>query len=164
MIQLLNPDKASHYMDTIRDQRQRSAVLAIHLTWLDHSSPRCHGECIEPKTPLDLLILYQAASATFQDWPPLMPPKEEHAPGGRVINQQQAAERLRSVVDEEVRLLASIFVHHVIALSSTAASEQDLDYHVQLFLKCISDKRVIANIASGAISEHSAQLSDSDLW
>jgi hypothetical protein len=164
MIQLLNPDRASRYMDTVQDQRQRSAVLAIHLTWLDHSSPRCQGKCIEPETPLDLLILYKAAAATFRDWPPLTPPKAEQAPGSRIINQQQATERLLSVADEEIRLLASIFVRHVIALSSTATSEQDLDYYVQLFLKCISDKSVIRNIASGAISEHSAQLSDPDLW
>jgi hypothetical protein len=164
MIQLLNPDKASHYMDMLQGQRQRSAVLAIHLTWLDHSSPRCRGECIEPKTPLDLLILYQAAAATFQDWPPHMSRNTEQTSSGRVINQQQATERLLSVADEEIRLLASIFAHHVIALSSTAASEQDLNYYVQLFLECISDKSVIRNIASGAISEHSTQLSDPDLW
>lgn len=164
MMQLLNPDKASQYMDTVQDQRQRSAVLAIHLTWLDHSSPRCQGECIKPETPLDLLILYQAAAATFRDWPPLMPPKAGKEPGVRVINKQQATERLLSVADEDIRLLASIFVHHVIAFSSTATSEEDLDYYVQLFLKCICDKRVIANIASGAISEYSTQLSHPDLW
>jgi hypothetical protein len=33
-----------------------------------------------------------------------------------------------------------------------------------LFLKCISDKKVIANIVSGAISRHSEQLVDPDLW
>lgn len=164
MIQLLNPDKASHYMDTVQGQRQRSAVLAIHLAWLDHSSPGCRGVCIEPEAPLDLLILYQAAAATFQDWPPHMPPKAVQAPGGRLINQQQATERLLSVADEEIRLLANIFARHVVELSSTATNEQDLDYYVQLFLKCICDKSVIRNIASGAISEHSAQLSDPDLW
>lgn len=164
MMQLLNPDKASHYLDTVQGQRQRSAVLAIHLTWLDHSSPRCRGECIEPETPLDLLILYQAAATTFRDWPPVMPPHAEHAPGSHVINQQRATERLLSVADGEIRLLASTFAHHVIALSSTTAREQDLDYYVRLFLKCISDKSVIRNIASGSISEHSAQLSDPDLW
>jgi hypothetical protein len=164
MMQLLNPDKASQYMDTVHDQRQRSAVLAVHLTWLDHSLPRCRGQCIEPKTPLDLLILYQAAAATFQNWPPRMPPRAEQASSDRVINQQKATERLLSVADEDIRLLASVFAHHVIALSSTATSDQDLDYYVQLFLKCIRDKRVIDNIASGAISEHSIQLSDPDLW
>lgn len=164
MIQLLNPDKASHYMDMLQDQRQRSAVLAIHLTWLDHSSPRCRGDRIEPETPLDLLILYQAAAATFRDWPPLMPPNAEHASGSHIINWQQATERLLSVADEKTRLLASVFARHVSALSSTAASEQDLDYYVQLFLKCIRDESVIRNIASGAISERSAQLSDPDLW
>ncbi len=163
-MQLLNPDKASHFMDTIQDQRQRSAVLAIHLTWLDHSSPHSRGERIEPETPLDLLILYKAAAATFQDWPPVMPPKAGRTPSSRIINQQHATERLLSVADEEIRLLASIFVHHVIALASTATSEQDLDYYIQLFLKCIWDKSVIGNIASGAMSEHSAQLSDPDLW
>jgi hypothetical protein len=30
-VQLLNPDKASHYLDTVSDERQRSAVLAIRL-------------------------------------------------------------------------------------------------------------------------------------
>ncbi len=163
-MQLLNPDKASQYMDTVQDKRQRSAILAVHLAWLDHSSPSCRGKCIEPNTPLDLLILYQAAAATFQNWPPHLPPKAEQAPSDRVINQQQATERLLSVADKETRLLADVFAHHVIALSSTASNKQDLDYYVQLFLKCIRDKRVIDNIAGGAISEHSAQLSDPDLW
>lgn len=164
MIHSLNSEKASHYMDSIQDKRQRSAVLAIHLAWLDHSSSACRSECIKPTTPLDLLILYQAAAATFQDWPPHMPLEVEHASSGHVINQQQANVRLMSVADEEIRLLASIFAGHVIALSSTATSEQDLDYYVRLFLKCICDKSVIRNIASGAISEQSAQLSDPDLW
>lgn len=164
MMQLLNSGNASHYMDTVQDQRQHSAVLAIHLTWLDHFSPRCQSRCVEPKTPLDLLILYQAAAATFQDWPPHLPLKAEQASSSRVINQEQATERLLAVADEDIRLLANIFVRHVIALASTSASEQDLDYYVQLFLKCICDKSVIHNIASGGISKQSAQLSDPDLW
>ncbi len=103
----------------------RRAVLAIHLAWLDHSSPLCHSERIEAKAPLDLLILYQAVAATFQD--EFSPPApEELPPGGRILNRQQAAERLSSLADEETRLLASAFARHVIALSSAAASEQDL--------------------------------------
>ncbi|HEY7325999.1 MAG TPA: hypothetical protein VH592_00055 [Gemmataceae bacterium] len=164
MIQSFNSDKASHYMDAVQDKRQRSAVLAIHLAWLDHFASACTSECIEPTIPLDLLILYQAAAATFQDWPPHTPPQTGHASSGHVINQQQANARILSAADEEIRLLASIFAHQVIALSSTATSEQDLDYYVQLFLKCVCDKSVIRNIASGAISEHSAQLCDPDLW
>jgi hypothetical protein len=164
MVQLLNPDKASHYLDTVSDERQRSAVLAIHLAWLNHSSPVCRGERIDPRTPLDLLILYRAAAATFQDWPPLVPSRPEPLSGGHVINHQQANERLRAVTDEESQRLASSFARQVIALSSSAANEQNLDYYVELFLRCISDKRVIANIASGTINKHSAQLSDPDLW
>src|SRR5947209_5228600 len=101
---VLNPEKASGYMDTVQGERQRSAVLAIHLIWLDHSSPLSHAVRIEPATPLDLLILYQAAVATFQDWPPPMPQRVELPAGGRVINQQEATQRLLSVVDEEIRL------------------------------------------------------------
>ena len=163
-MQLLNPEKASQYIDAVEGERQRSAVLALHLAWLDHSSPLGRAERIEPKTPLDLLILYQAAAATFQDWPPPAPPRGELAPGGRVINQEQAIQRLLSIADEEVRLLASLFARHVIALSATATGEQDLGYCVELFLKCIGDARVIESIASGAISKNSAQLSDPDLW
>jgi hypothetical protein len=163
-MQVLNPEKASQYMDIVQGERQRSAVLAIHLAWLDHSSPLGRAERIEPKAPLDLLLLYQAAAATFRDWP--LPPAQggAHPPGGRVINRQQATERLLAVVDEDSRRLASLFAGHVIALSSTATSEQDLDYYVELFLKCIGDKRVIGAIASGAISKNSSQVSDPDLW
>jgi hypothetical protein len=161
---VLNPEKASHYFDTVRGERQRSAVLAIHLTWLDHSSPLGRAERLEPQTPLDLLLLYQAAAATFQDWPPPVPEGEGLPPGGRVMNRQQAEERLLSLADEETRLLARTFAGHVITLSSAAASDQDLDYHVELLLKCIRDKRVIGNIVSGAISRNSDQLSDPDLW
>jgi hypothetical protein len=162
-MQLLNPEKASQYMDTVRGERPRSAVLAIHLTWLDHSSPLGCGERIESKTPLDLLILYEAVAATFQDGPGRLP-CAGLPPGGRVVNRRQAAERLSSVEDEETRLLGSAFLCHVIGLSDAAASEQDLDCHLELFLKCIQDKRVIGNIRSGAIGRESDRLSDPDLW
>lgn len=163
-MQLLNPEKASQYMDRVRGETERSAVLAMHLAWLDHSSPMARAERVEPMTPLDLLILYQAAVATVQDGPTPIPQTVELSPGDRVINQQQATQRLLSVADEEVRQLASTFARHVIALSSTATSAQDLDFYVALFLKCIADKRVIGNIASGAIAQNSAQLADPDLW
>jgi hypothetical protein len=163
-MQVLNPEKASQYMDTVQGERQRSAVLAIHLAWLDHSSQLGRGERIEPKIPLDLLLLYQAAAATFRDWPLPLGRGDELPPGGRVINRQQATQRLLAVVDEDSRRLASLFAGHVIALSSSATSEQDLDYYVELFLKCIGDKRVIGGITNGAISRNSAQLSDPDLW
>ncbi len=161
-MQVLNPDKASHYIDTLRDERQRSVVLALHRTWLDHSSSLTRAGRFEPQAPLDMLLLYEAAAATFQDGPAPAPP-EGLPSGGRVINRRQAAERLSSVADEETRLYATAFASHVIALSSVAA-EQDLDYHVELFLTCIRDKKVIGNILSGAISRNSDQLSDPDFW
>ncbi|HWG44620.1 MAG TPA: hypothetical protein VN688_17720 [Gemmataceae bacterium] len=163
-MQLLNPEKASRFLDTVQGERARSAVLAIHLAWLESSSPLAHSERIEAKTPLDLLILYQAVAATFQNEVPPPMSEEELPLGGRILNRQQAAERLAHLADEETRLLAKTFARHVIALSSAAASEQDLDYHVELFLECIRDKSVIDNITSGAISKSSDRLSASDLW
>jgi len=162
-MQVLNPDKASHYIDTLRGERQRSAVLALHLTWLDHSSSPARAGTFEPQAPLDMLLLCEAAAATFQDGP-APPPPEGLPAGGRVINREQAAERLSSVADEETRLYATAFASHVIALSSAAASEQDLDYYLELFLTCIRDKKVIGNILSGAISRNSDRLSDPDFW
>jgi hypothetical protein len=164
MMQLLNSEKASDYIDAVQGERPRSAVLALHLTWLDHSSSRCRLQRIEPAAPLDLLTLYQAAAATFEDWPPPPPPSLELPPGGRVINRQQASQRIHSVADEETRRLARLFAGHVVALSSSATSAQDLDYAVELFLKCIEEKEVVAHIVSGAISRNSAQLVDPDLW
>jgi hypothetical protein len=162
-MRLLNPDKAAEFMDSVQGMRQRSAVLAIHLTWLDHSSPLAREKRIDPKTPLDLTILYAAAAATFQDWPPPTPP-EELGPVGRVMNHERAAQRLASLPDDETRLLATAFACHVIRLSAAAETEQDLDYYLQLFMKCIGNATMIENIMSGAVSRNSEDLADPDLW
>jgi hypothetical protein len=162
-MQLLNPEKASPFLDAMEGERQRSAALAIHLVWLQHSSPLGGAERIEPKTPLDLTILYQAAAATFQEQPaPLSP--TALPPGGQVMNRQQAVKRLLSLPEGEIRLLATAFAGHVINFSAAAESAQDLDYCLQLFLKCACDTNVIDSIRSGAISRDSDRLSDPDLW
>ncbi len=162
-MQLLNPEKALKYMDALRGERGRSAVLAIHLTWLEYSSPQAVGKRIESTTPLDLLLLYEAVAATFQDGKELAPCAKLPS-GGRVVNRRQAAARLSAVEDEETRNLASSFLCHVIGLSDAVVSEQDLDCHLALFLQCIKDKKVIDNIRSGAVARESERLSDPDFW
>jgi hypothetical protein len=162
-MQVVNPERALQYLDAVQGERARGAVLAIHMAWLDHSSSLGRAERIESQTPLDMLILYEAAATTFQEGP--APASADGLPpGGRVMNRRQAGERLSSVADEEIRRLAGAFAAHVIALSSATSSEQDLDYYVALFLECVRDKRVIDAIMSGAISRSSDRLSDPDLW
>jgi hypothetical protein len=136
----------------------------IHAAWLGHSSSLGRLEHFEPFTPLDMLILYQAAAATFRDWTPGVSCREELAPGGRVINREQAERKLQSIADPEVALLATRFANQVIARSETSASEQDLTYFVELFLRSMQDKQVIDGIVSGSISRHSKQLADVDYW
>jgi hypothetical protein len=162
-MELLHPELASPLLDTIPEGRQRSAALAIHLAWLEHSSEMNRGKRIVPETPLDLAILYQAAAYTFEAWPPVPEPLELSVPN-RVINLQRAVERLDSIPDVEMRTLTTHFANRVIALSIQASLEQDLDYYIQLFLNCIRNEAVIANIASSAISKHSAELTNPDLW
>jgi hypothetical protein len=163
-MQAINDNKAVQFLESLRDERPRSAVIAIHVAWLRNSPGVCAETPLDTGAPLDMEILYKAAAATFQDWPPPVAQGMVLPPGGRILNREKAAERLRFLGDEETRRLASIFARQVIALSSAATAEQDLDYYVELFLKCISDKKVIANIVSGAISKHSEQLVDPDLW
>jgi hypothetical protein len=160
---LLNPQKASQFINTVQGERQRSAVIAIHLAWLDHSPPLGRAELLEPKTPLDLSIVYQAAAATFSERPAPVSPQDLPL-GGRVMNRQRTAKKLASLPDGEPRHLATTFLSHVINLSAAAESEQDLDYYLELFLRCISDTRVIDNIWSGEISRGSDRLSDPDMW
>jgi hypothetical protein len=163
-IHVLNPAQASEYMDSLRNERQRSAVLAIHLAWLDHSPPPARGERLEPETPLDMLILYQAAAKTFSDWPPRRPTNGLPV-GGRVTNREQALRRIQAIEDEETRLVATVFARHVIDLSKAAEEEQDLNYFVELFLRTVEDHRVIENIVSGEISRHSDKIAaDPDYW
>lgn len=161
---VLNAGKSSEYFDSLVDEREDSAVSVIHGAWLEHSSSLGRLEHLESMSPLDMLVLYQAAAATFRDWTPGMSSREELSHGGRVINWEQARQRLLSITDQELVALTTRFVNQVIALSENAAAEQDLNYYVELFLRSVQDKRVIDGIVSGSISRHSKQLSDPDFW
>jgi len=163
-MQAINDNKAVQFLESLLEERPRSAVIAMHIAWLRNSPGGYVSTADDAGVPLDLEILYKAAAATFQDWP--LPASWSMAlpPGGRILNREKAIERLRSLADEENHLLASIFAGHVITMSSTATADQDLDYYVELFLNCIRDKHVINNIVSGAISRNSDQLADPDFW
>lgn len=163
-MQAINDNKAIQFLESLQDERRRSAVIAIHVAWLRNSPGVAVAAPLDSDGPLDMEILYKAAAATFQDWPSPLTQDIAVPEGGRILNREKAIERLQSLSDELTRRLASTFACHVVALSSTAAAEQDLNYYVELFLNCMSDKRVIDNIVSGAISRHSDQLSDPDYW
>ena len=88
----------------------------------------------------------------------------ERSQGGRVINREQAKQRLLSITDPQVAGLATRFANRVIALSDAATAPQDLNYYIELFLRSIQDKQVIEGIVSGSISRHSKQIADPDFW
>ena len=161
---VLNAGKSSEYFDSLVDEREDSAVSVIHAAWLEHSSSLGRLEHFEPMSPLDMLVLYQAAAATFRDWMPEISPPEQLSPGGRIINRESAEQRLRSIADPKLAALATRFANRVIALSDAAAAEQDLNYYVELFLRAVQDQRVIDGIVSGSISRHNKQLTDPDYW
>src|SRR5438034_7229328 len=123
---VLNAGNSSDYFDSLVDEREDSAVSVIHGAWLEHSSTLGRLEHLEPESPLDMLVLYQAAAATFRDWTPGTSHQETLAPAGRVINREAARKRLLSLTDPELVALATRFANQVIALSETAAVEQDL--------------------------------------
>ena len=161
---VLNAEKSSEYFDSLVDDRDDSAVSVIHGAWLEHSSSLGRLEHLEPTSPLDMLVLYQAAAATFRDWSPGVSPREELSRGGRIINREQAEAKLGSLADPQLAALASRFVNRVIALSEAAAIPQDLAYYLELFLRSVHDQRVIEGIVSGSVSRHSKQLADPDFW
>src|SRR5437016_8470615 len=100
-MQVLNAGISSEYFDSLVDEREDSAVSVIHGAWLEHSSSLRRLEHLEPESPLDMLVLYQAAAATFRDWVPGMSPQEEFSRGGRVINRERAEQRLLSLADPQ---------------------------------------------------------------
>jgi hypothetical protein len=159
-----NPGKSREYFDSLVDERDDSAVSVLHGAWVEHTAPLGRLEHLEPASPLDMLVLYQAAAATFRDWTPGTTPSEELSRSGRIINREQAEQRLRSIADPELAELAIRFANRVIALSEGAAAEQDLNYYVELFLRAVPDQQVIDGIMSGSISRHSKLLSDPDFW
>jgi hypothetical protein len=161
---VLNAARSSEYFDSMKDEREESAVRVIHWAWLEHSSTLARLEHLEPTSPLDMLVLYQAAAATFRDWTPGMSHPEELSNEGQIINREQAAQRIRSIEDPKLAALATRFANRVIALSDAAAAEQDLNYYVELFLRAVQYPQVIEGIVDGSISRDSRDLSDPDYW
>lgn len=161
---VLNAAESSQFFDSIGDERADSAVTVLHGAWLEHSTPVGQSERLESDSPLDMLVLYRAAAATFEDWPSRLAVPDELYHGGHVINWEKAKTKLHSVNDPEIAALATRFANLVIGLSENSASEQDLNYFVELFLRSLEDKRVIEAIASGSIAKHSKQLSNPDFW
>src|SRR5712691_3773212 len=114
-MRVLNAAQSSEYFDSLVDEREGSAVSVIHGAWVEHSSSLGRLDHLEPTSPLDMLVLYQAAAATFKDWNPRMP-RGELSAGGRVINWEEARQRLLAVNDQEVAALATRFANQVCAL------------------------------------------------
>src|SRR5258708_22828143 len=109
-----NPTKSREYFDSLVDQREDSAVSAIHGAWLEHTAPLGRLEHLEPIAPLDMLVLYQAAAATFKNWVPGPSQRESLARGDRVLNWEVARQRLLLVTEEELAALATRFANQVI--------------------------------------------------
>ena len=161
---VLNPIKSREYFDSLVDERDDSAVNVIHGAWVEHTAPLGRQVHLEPETPLDMMVLYQAAAATFHGWVPGVWHHEELFLDGHVINFDQAKRKLRLLADPEMAALATRFANRVIAFSEQAAVAQDLNYCVELFLCSLRDKQVIDGIVSGSISRQSKQLCDPDYW
>src|SRR5262249_31391056 len=124
---VLNAGKSSEYFDSLVDEREEGAVSVIHGAWLEHSSSLGRLEHLEPTSPLDMLVLYQAAAATFRDWTPDLSHQEELSHRGRVINREQAKLKLQSIADPQLAALATRFANRVIDLSEAADAAQDLN-------------------------------------
>jgi hypothetical protein len=135
------------------------------MAWLEHSSSFefYQTERLFPETPVDMLLLYKSAAATFEHWPPSLGSRDLPT-GGRVMNLKRAEQRLRSLSDPLQETLAFLFVSNSIRLSTDTSCEQDLSYLLELFLRCIQQEGVIERIARGEIKRREAQLANPDCW
>jgi hypothetical protein len=163
-MQYLNPGQSREYFDSLVDEREEGAVNVIHGAWLEHKAPLGRLEHLEPTTPLDMLLLYQAAAATFRDWVGGIAQPEDLACEGRIVNRELAMRKLKALADPELAALATRFANRVIALSNQSAADQDLNYYVELFLRSFQDKRVIDGVVSGSIARRNRELADPDFW
>jgi hypothetical protein len=163
--QAINSVEGAAYLDSLEGERPASAGIAIHMAWLEHSSSfeLYKTERLLPDTPVDMLLLYKAMATTFEQWPPALGSGEFPA-GGRVMNLNQAKQRLRSLSDPQQAILATLFMTNVIRLSTETSCEQDLSYLLELFLRCIQQEGMIERIASGEIKRRETQLANPDYW
>ena len=161
-MEVLRSVDASAYLDGLRDDRERSAVLAIHLTWLDHCSTLATNPKVVSNTPFDMFLLYRAAANAFRE--PISGSSVLLVPGGgNVVNRDEAVRRLSEIDNSQQAQYASRYLGEVIKLSDEASCEQDLLFFLNLFLLCFK-RFAIDSITSGEISKASRQLADPDFW
>lgn len=162
-MEVLRVSDASAYLDGLRDDRERSAVLAIHLTWLDNCSSLATNPRVVSQTPIDMLLLYQAAAFAFRV--PLAGDAGLLVSGGKgnVVNRDEAVQRLAIVANSQKAQYARRFLGEVIKLSDGASCEQDLLFFLTLYLLCL-DQYTIDSIISGKVSKASRLLADPDCW
>lgn len=160
-MKVLRAAEASAYLDELTDDRDRSAALAIHLTWLDHCSSLSGYVSRTFDRPLDMLLLYQAVVHTFREHSHecSKPP----ATSGDVVNWDQANQRLERVVDEQKARYTRCFMSEVARLIAVTSCEQDFGFLVDLFLRCL-ERCPISNILNGEVSKSSRRLADYDFW
>lgn len=160
-MEVLRSVEASVYLDGLRDDRERSAVLAIHLTWLDNCSSLATNPRLVSQTPIDMLLLYRAAGIAFRV--PMAGDAGLLVSGVNVVNHDEAAQRLDAVANSQKVQYARQYLREVIQLSDGASHKQDLLFFLNLFLLCL-DRCTIESITSGKISRGSRQLADPDFW
>ena len=162
-MEVLRASEASAYLDGIRDDVERSAVLAIHLTWLDNCSSLAKTDRLAPDTPIDMLLMYRAAANTFREPLAGVSGHSLVSDSGKVVNRDEATQRLASVTNTQKAQYSQRFLGEIIKLSNEASCEQDLLFFLKLYLLCL-DRCTIDSITSGEISKASRLLADPDFW
>lgn len=150
LVGFTNQRLAWQYLENLRDDRELSAALAIHFAWMRHSSPFARAEFLQPIGPVDLLVLYRAMVATFNDFPSEPPPIPME---GNVFNRDIAEIKLRQVQNEQIVRLALCFLGYLSSLSERASEPQDLEYALDIFLRAVQSESVVEGIVTGALSQ-----------
>ena len=159
---VLNAQEAYTYLDGLTDDRDRSAALAIHLSYMDYCSSLAKEGRMAAETPLDMALLYRAAVAAFHG-PPIGEARGPLPSTGRVVNRDQVQRRLATVSEGRLLRLASRFMDAAIRQSDDSPCDQDLLFLLDLFLMALR-RATPKMIESGEISEASRRLEDTDYW
>lgn len=159
---LVNIQEAYDYSDGLTDDRERSAAIVIHISYMERCTSRAGAARMAAETPLDLLLLYRAAVAAFLD-SPIGEAGGPLAAAGRVVNRDAAQRRLATISDPRLLHRAGRLVDAVITQSRDSPCEQDLFFILDLFLATFVGPTFDA-VESGEAGRASRQLKDPDYW
>lgn len=160
-------EEARDFAISLRDKRARAALRGVHTLLLESSGTiplNFLEHRIQPKSALDLRILYTCISHLFSEW---SESKREfnQCPNAKLTQVAEAREYVSRQKSEREKIAQSNFIAIIFQTEIQGNESIDLLFCCELLHPILSNNKTLDDILSGSAENSAIQLSqDNDAW